>query len=116
MKVVDKIAFLDTFQYFDKSIVVEIIDIFLKEYPDRLLSIKTAIESKDFDTLKFDAHSLKGVVANFVADQPIFIARQLENKGNEKDNSGLTDLYYQLEQSIFDLVDDLKEIRNAFLD
>jgi len=66
--------------------------------------------------LKFDAHSLKGVVANFVADQPIGFARQLEQQGNEKDDNGLTDLYGQLEQSIFDLVEDLKEIRNAFLD
>ena len=29
MKVIDEASFMETFQYFDKSIVVEIIDIFI---------------------------------------------------------------------------------------
>lgn len=116
MRVIDKVSFLDTFQYFDRSIVVEIIDIFLKEYPERLEALKKDIEKNDFEALRFDAHSLKGVVSNFVAEQTVSLARQMEFKAGEKDATGLPILHQQLEQSVVDLVDDLKEIRLAFLD
>ncbi len=116
MKVIDKVSFLDTFQYFDKSIVVEIIDIFLREYPERLEALKKDIEAGDYDALKFDAHSLKGVVANFVAEQTVSLARQMEYKAGDNDGNGLIALHQQLEQSVYNLVDDLKEIRLAFLE
>ncbi|MDP3462308.1 MAG: Hpt domain-containing protein [Bacteroidales bacterium] len=115
MKVIDKSSFLDTFQYFDKEIVVEIIDIFLQEYPGRLVNIKKDIESGDFDALKFDAHSLKGVVSNFVAKAPQDYAKELEMKGTIKDSTDLLDTFQKLEISIYDLVDDLNELRSAFV-
>ncbi len=80
MKVINKESLLETFQYFDKSIVVEIIDIFINEQPTRMATIEKAIHNKDFDTIKFEAHSLKGVIANFVAEVPHNQAKELEIK------------------------------------
>lgn len=115
MKVIDRSSFLDTFQYFDKEIVVEIIDIFLQEYPGRLVNIKKDIDLGDFDSLKFDAHSLKGVISNFVAQVPQDYAKELEMKGTMKDSADLVNIFQKLEVSILDLVDDLTELRSAFV-
>ncbi len=114
MKVIDKEAFLDTFQYFDKPIVIEIIDIFINEQPERIERIENAINNKDFDTLKFDAHSLKGVIANFVAEKPHQLARTMEMKGTEKDDSELESLLENLKTATLELVDDLRELRQEF--
>ncbi len=114
MKVIDKEAFLDTFQYFDKPIVLEIIDIFINEHPVRIERIENAIKTKDFDTLKFDAHSLKGVIANFVAEKPHQLARTMEIKGVEKDASDLDKLFEDLKIATQELVEDLTELRQEF--
>ncbi len=116
MKVIDKTAFLDTFQYFDKPIVVEIIDIFFSEYPERMQKIEKAIQEKDFTALKFDAHSLKGVIANFVAEEPHQLAKELEMKGAEQDGSGLDELFEAIKKSTQALMDDLKALRPEFED
>lgn len=114
MKVINKEAFLDTFQYFDKPIVLEIIDIFIQEHPDRLERISKAIKNRDFDSLKFDSHSLKGVIANFVAEKPLQLAKIMEMKGAEKDNSELESLFDQLKLATNDLIEDLKSLRPEF--
>ncbi len=114
MRVIDRKNFMDTFQYFDKEIVVEIIEIFINEHKDRLNAIQNDINQLDFNSLKFNAHSLKGVISNFVALEPQQTAKYLEIKGSEKDSSGLQELYLQLEKGIYDLVSDLTEIKTDF--
>lgn len=116
MKTIDEAAFFDTFQYFDKSIVLEIIDIFIKEHPERMNAIKIGIQNKDLKALKFDAHSLKGVVANFMAAEPQNLARELENKAAAGDTNGLDSLFTALEKATTDLLDDLQEIRSRFME
>lgn len=114
MKVIDKTTFIETFGYFDKSIVREIIDIFTGEYTDRLDKIKNGIEKKDFSGLKFEAHSMKGVISNFMAPLPQNIARSIEIKADHEDFSQLPELFQELEIAIFDLVDDLKMLRTLY--
>lgn len=115
MKVIDKAVFIDSFHYFDRPIVVEIIDIFLNDYFERLSTIKNAIETKDFAALKFNAHSLKGVIANFVADVPRQLAYQLEIKGTNQDGTDLDSLFSELQLAIADLIEDLKELKEEYL-
>lgn len=114
MNVIDKVSFLDTFQYFDKHIVLEIIDIFINEYPQRMLNLKNAIEKKDFNALKFDAHSMKGVISNFMAAKPQQFAKELEYKGLEKDDSNLDEIFSNLQVASEELLEDLKELRSLF--
>ena len=116
MKVIDKEALLDTFQYFDKHIVVEIIDIFIREHAERIEKIRHAVATKDFQKLKFESHSLKGVIANFVAEEPKKIAYELEEKGGANDPTNLEPLFEQLQTSVAALVEDLNEIRAEFIE
>jgi HPt (histidine-containing phosphotransfer) domain-containing protein len=107
---------METFQYFDKSIVVEIIDIFIDEYPERMSDLKNDIDQKDFTKLKFDAHSLKGVIANFFAAEPQQHARDLEIKGSTSDAEDLEEIYHKLLSTASDLLEDLKSLKSRFVE
>lgn len=78
---IDRKKLQENFEYFDKEMVLEIIDIFINEYPDRIAKIKSDIAEKDLVALKFDAHSIKGVVANFQRDGEVtLLAAELEEQ------------------------------------
>jgi len=93
---IDRQKFNENFQYFDKEIVVEIIDIFESEYDERFANLKENIEQHDFAKLKFNAHSLKGVIANFMDPVTIGLSRLLDEKAKSQEEAGLEALYKEL--------------------
>ncbi len=111
---IDKKQFSENFQYFDNEIVTEIINIFIDEYPERMQTLRKNIDDKDFEQLKFNAHSLKGVVANFVAPEVQELARQLELKGANQDLNGVEPLYAELKEKAGMVVEELKELKKDF--
>ena len=111
---IDKKQFLENFKYFDNDIVLEIINIFIDEYPERMETLRKNIDEKDFDQLKFNAHSLKGVVANFVAPEVQELARQIEIKGGGRDMAGIETLYEQLQAKTDIVIEELKELSKNF--
>ncbi len=115
MNVIDNQSFNDSFQYFDKEIVVEILDIFLNEYEERLSTIKRSIDELDFPKLKFHAHSMKGVVANFAAPSAQAAAKTLEDKGTGSIKDGLIGDYEKLEEITLKLVEEIKVLRENFV-
>ena len=111
---IDKKQFTENFQYFDNEVVTEIINIFIDEYPERMETLRKNIDEKDFEQLKFNAHSLKGVVANFVAPEVQELARQLEMKGANKDLTDVETLFNELKEKSAVVVDELKELKKDF--
>ena len=109
--VINKEKFQENFKHFDKELIVEIIDMFINEHPDRMTQIKKNIEELDMETLKFNAHSLKGVIANFMAELPKLHAKTLEEKAKLDDHNGLDEDYENLYKSTTKLLNNLKEIR-----
>ncbi len=86
---VNKQNFYETYQYFDKSVIVEIIDIFISEYAERFEKLSKNISDRDFQKMRFNAHSLKGVIANFSAPEPLELVRSFEKESAELlDNNG----------------------------
>lgn len=114
MPIIEKDRFQENFQYFDKEIVLEIINIFIDEYPERMKSIKENIEQKDFDQLRFNAHSLKGVVANFIAPEVQSLARSLEMKGTNKELQDTDALYSELKGKADVMVEELAELKKNY--
>lgn len=108
---IDRKKFNENFQYFEKEIVVEIIDIFQSEYDERFKTLRGNIEKLDFAQIKFSAHSLKGVVANFMDPVTIDLSRQLDEKAKSKEVSGLSSLFEELEKNSAILLEELKKIR-----
>lgn len=120
---VDKQVFTDTYQYFDKEVIVEIIDIFIDECPNRLVVLEQNIKEANFDKLRFNAHSLKGVVANFSAPPAYermkelekIAADLLEENGKEFNKKELLEDLYIIKEMIYEIMNDLKEIKKEYL-
>lgn len=112
---IDRETFSITYDNFDKEVVVEIIDIFISEYADRMAAIRKAIDERDFDGLNKCSHSLKGVVANFYDDTTHHLARQLEMKGKEEVIDGAGEIYLELKESAGALLEELKDLRAQYV-
>lgn len=113
--IIDREQFRDNFEFLDKEIVLDFIKMFIDEYPERMQKIHKNIEDKNFDDLKFNAHSLKGVVSNFVAEDARAAAKKLEDKGANKDATDLDELYQALNQKVGQVVDELQELKKEFV-
>lgn len=112
---INKGTFSAMYENFDKEVVVEIIDIFIKEYPDRIIQLEQDIQNGDLESLYKHAHSLKGVIANFYDEDARQLALALETKGKTKDSAGLSDLLNQLKISCESLLSELKTLRNIYV-
>jgi HPt (histidine-containing phosphotransfer) domain-containing protein len=110
---IDLENFNENFKYYGKQVVCEIIDIFAEEYPDRMISLQKSVADEDFDEIKFNAHSLKGVIVNFMDPEPIELARKLEEMGENKTDVGLTETFEKLRYSTLNLLNELKEYRKT---
>lgn len=109
--VINKEQFQENFKFFDKEIIVEIIDLFIDEFDERMKTLKENIDTSDRESLVFHAHSIKGVISNFVAEEPREYAKQLEEKAKLSDQTELLEIYHKLYGSTAQLVDELKAIR-----
>jgi len=108
---IDRQKFNDNFQYFDKEIIVEIIDIFFSEYDERFEKLQKNVDERDFTQLKFNAHSLKGVIANFMDPVTIELSRKLDEVAKNKEEAGLDKLYEEIKRSAGNLKDELGRIK-----
>jgi HPt (histidine-containing phosphotransfer) domain-containing protein len=116
---VNKQEFLETYNYFDKDTLVEIIDIFLSEYEGRIQKIYTDVREHNFKDLRFDAHGIKGVIANFCAPVPWQVARDLEfsatsfieNNGADFSESKVMEAVDTLRDYVAKMAVDLEEVK-----
>jgi HPt (histidine-containing phosphotransfer) domain-containing protein len=112
---IDRQKFDDTFQYFDKEVILNIIDIFEKELPERFIKIHRNIREKDFDAIAFNAHSLKSVAGTFMATEPTDLARKMEELAIQRNGQGLPEIYEKLKSASEELLRELSEIRKELL-
>jgi hypothetical protein len=108
---IDRVKFKENFQYFEKEVVIEIIDIFESEYQERFMNLDKNMKERDFEKLKFNAHSLKGVVANFMDPVSIELSRKLDEAAKFKTEAGLDEIYSDLKNSCKSLLGELKSIK-----
>ncbi len=69
----------------DRSLLVELIDIFRREYPENLQAARRAIDSNNSADLQRAGHTLRGALANLSAGRASDIAAELEAVGQSKD-------------------------------
>jgi len=120
---VNKQNFYETYQFFDKSVIIEIIDIFISEYAERFEKLKKNIAERDFQNMRFNAHSLKGVVANFSAPVPLEMIRtyeksaalMFENKGEDFDEARMISELEEIRKATKIMADQLNEIKEEMI-
>jgi two-component system, sensor histidine kinase and response regulator len=90
----------------DAELLREVAGLFLEEYPMLMDEIHAAMVSGDGESLQRAAHSMKGAVSNFGAEDVYEAAFALEKMGRAGD-------FTTMENSIRCLADALENIRPA---
>lgn len=110
------------FQYYEKELVIEIIDLFINGeagedngYEARLNILDKAIKQKDYITINLTAHSLKGVIANFYDPVAVELATKLMIMGDEKTDYEMPETFEKLKIATQYLVMELHEYRRQNL-
>jgi two-component system, sensor histidine kinase and response regulator len=73
----------------DWNFLKEVVEVFLDDYPRLLDNLRRSFNEGDCDTFMRSAHSLKGMLKNFRAENAAEVAFDLEKKGKEADLSGV---------------------------
>jgi CheY-like chemotaxis protein len=91
----------------DLELLDEVAGLFIKIFPEQLVTLRDAIASGDAARLEKSAHALKGAISQFTSTGPFETARRLECMGREQrtdDAEGalaaLTDQCQQLRQAL----------------
>lgn len=108
MAVIDWVQFNENFQYYDKEIIKEVINLFIDEYDSRINTLKNNIEEKDFVNLAFNAHSLKGVIANYMAPKAYELTRKLEDLAKNNSETGIDEIFNELVTTTKEMLIELK--------
>ena len=97
----------------DESLLREITEIFLEEYPVLMSDIRGAIDSRDAVQLERSAHSLKGSVSNFGAADVTAAAYRLETLGRRCELGEAGEALLVLESQLERLRPALEEVASA---
>jgi two-component system sensor histidine kinase/response regulator len=73
----------------DWNFFKEVVEIFLDDYPRLLENLRKSFKEGDCDVFMRSAHSLKGMLKNFRAENAAEVAFDLEKKGQEADLNGV---------------------------
>ncbi len=109
MAVIDWAQFNENFQYYDKSIIIEVIELFLEEYDTRMANLQKNIDENDFPGLAFNAHSLKSVIANYMAPPAYELTRKLEEMAKNNVQEGISEVFSDLKITTRELLRELNE-------
>jgi HPt (histidine-containing phosphotransfer) domain-containing protein len=95
----------------DVELLREVVGLFLDDYPQSLEMIRDAVVRGDRAGLERHAHSLKGSVATFGAEQVFEAALALEKQGRSGDLSGAADGLHRLEHALTMLRPELEALQ-----
>ncbi|GAB1403703.1 MAG: Hpt domain-containing protein [Lentimicrobiaceae bacterium] len=120
---VNRNQFREIYCLFDQDVVIEIIKIFIEEYPLKLEGLLTNIEDRDLQTLSFAIHNLKGVISNFSAPETFELIKNFEDtvlhlttsKTGQFEISALKAQLAEIKESVIAVADDLEEIMHDML-
>ncbi|HPS57565.1 MAG TPA: Hpt domain-containing protein [Spirochaetota bacterium] len=94
----------------DFDLFRELTDLFIDDSASLMGRIKNSIDSGDMESLRKNAHTLKGAVSNFSAQGAYDAAFELETAGRNSCIDGLADKYTALENEIQAVIQDMKSI------
>jgi len=82
------------------DVLREIIDLFLRDAPSKIVRIQQAVDRSDAGEIAQGAHSLKGSAGNFGAHGLVALCARLEQLGKDGDIVKGPDLLRQVEQEL----------------
>jgi HPt (histidine-containing phosphotransfer) domain-containing protein len=112
---IDRSRFDQFSRHFDKELIVEIIDVFIREYPSRIESLRKNIDGMDFINLAENSHCFKGALSNFMAPDPIGLCRKLQELAEQERSEELEKTFLELKSTTAILILELEALRMEFL-
>lgn len=88
----------------DPVLLHDIAEAFLEEWPKRAGEMRRAIDEANFDMLHRAAHTIKGSMRYFGADQPFATALELETLGGNESLAGAEEKWARLQRQVQTLV------------
>jgi signal transduction histidine kinase/CheY-like chemotaxis protein len=88
----------------DPGMLLEIIGLFVDDCPIQLAEIRSGLEAGDCVTVYRAAHTLKGSVGNFQAQDIVARLQRLEARAREGDTATCTTLFAEIEADIGELM------------
>ncbi|MGZ9221729.1 MAG: Hpt domain-containing protein [Anaerolineales bacterium] len=83
MPIIDKATFEELIQMSGADFINELIDAFLDDAPNMIENMRIALETKDVESFRRNAHSLKSNANTFGAMELGLLAKELELLGKE---------------------------------
>jgi HPt (histidine-containing phosphotransfer) domain-containing protein len=83
MPLIDQVTFNELKQMSGADFINELIDAFLDDAPNMIQNMYTALETKDVESFRRNAHSLKSNANTFGATELGVLAKELEIMGKE---------------------------------
>ncbi len=88
-------TFMSNYQEIE-DLAFEAIQVFLSTLPTLTSAIEESIHAKNFKAIELSAHTLKGAVSNFYAEQSRILAWKIEQMGHEKKIDGIQNIFDDL--------------------
>ena len=83
MPIIDQLTFNELKQMSGADFINELIDAFLDDAPNMMQNMRTALNTKDVESFRRNAHSLKSNANTFGATELGALAKELEMMGKE---------------------------------
>jgi HPt (histidine-containing phosphotransfer) domain-containing protein len=110
MPVINKATFEELKQMSGTDFINELIDAFLDDAPTMIQFMRSALETKDTDTFRRNAHSLKSNANTFGATELGELAKELELMAREN-NLDIGNRLETLEKSFEKVAEELRGLR-----
>jgi len=108
---IDWEEFHNFFQSFGNNVIIDIIDTFVDDHQKDMKLIEQAIKDKDFPTIRFSSHHIKGSIGTFRDPDTAKIAYKLEEMGENNIEDGLKEAFAELQPAVKSLMQELLDYR-----
>lgn len=94
----------------DEELIIELLEVFAESYVTVLDSLNKAVEEKNYKEVELHAHTLKGMIANFFAEDLKVSAFFLEKGGRDENVLDFAPHLKKLEDDIPVMINEVKAI------
>lgn len=99
----------------DEDILLDMINMFQSRFSELLSHIRESILAHDAKKLKMDAHTIKGVLSNFYAEEGRLLAYELEKRGEQSKFDDAILLLNRLENVLQLFLYELNELKTKLI-
>jgi HPt (histidine-containing phosphotransfer) domain-containing protein len=97
--------------YYDNPLILEVIEMFIEDYPQRISALKKSVEDKDFHQIDENAHYLKTNCRTFGDDDAAELAFVLEKIGKKVFEADMNEILGRFVVASEQLLLELKKYR-----